>query len=492
MSPTPPPSPARAPRPGIAVEPPPAPPAPDETAPRFWTLDRVAAALSEGGTAAGHLPRGSRALTGITTDTRALRPGDLFVALTGESHDAHKFLSDAVAKGAAGVVVARVEAAGSLGVPVFQVRDTLVALGALARAWRRAWGRGGAGKPVVGVTGSNGKTSTKDLLRAALGARYDVHATESNLNNRVCVPLTLFALPWHAQLAVVEMGTSIPGEIAMLRDIAEPEIAVVTSVSAAHLERLGSEAGVLHEKAAVFDGAELAVTPASQPEIGDEARRRATRVLSAGLDAGDVRATRWGVEPDGLGWLELDGVTVMPPLRGAHNLRNAMLALAVARECGVAIGDAAAAIAAMPAPKMRLAWAPLGTKGATLINDAYNANPGSTRAALELLADSSGRQRVAVLGTMRELGARSGELHDEIAREAIESSIEVIAGIGEFADALGRRSPRDPRVVTAPDIDELWPRLQPRLATNALVLLKASRGVRLERLVPLLEEWGAR
>jgi UDP-N-acetylmuramoyl-tripeptide--D-alanyl-D-alanine ligase len=145
----------------------------------------------------------------------------------------------------------------------------------------------------------------------------------------------------------------------------------------------------------------------------------------------------------------------------------------------------------MPLPSMRLSWTPLGARGATLINDAYNANPGSTRAALDLLASAGGRQRVAVLGTMRELGPRGDALHDEIARQAIESSIEVIAGIGAFAEALRRVAPSDPRVVVADDIDAVWPLLSPRLAADALVLLKASRGVRLERLVPLLEAWAA-
>jgi UDP-N-acetylmuramoyl-tripeptide--D-alanyl-D-alanine ligase len=174
-----------------------------------------------------------------------------------------------------------------------------------------------------------------------------------------------------------------------------------------------------------------------------------------------------------------------------HNLRNTMLALAVARECGVSIADAARGIAAMPLPKMRSAWEPLGR--ALLINDAYNANPGSTRAALEMLAAAGqGRPRVAVLGTMREMGAQSARVHDEIAREALASSIEVLAGVGEFATALRAASGSDPRVVAAPDVDELWAQLEPRLAADAVILLKASRGMKLERLVPYLTAWASR
>jgi UDP-N-acetylmuramoyl-tripeptide--D-alanyl-D-alanine ligase len=204
-----------------------------------------------------------------------------------------------------------------------------------------------------------------------------------------------------------------------------------------------------------------------------------------------VRADRWGLEADGLGWLEMGGVEVRLPLRGAHNLANAMLALAVACECGVSAADAARGLSGVRLLAMRMSWERLGR--ATLINDAYNASPGSMRAALELLDRlPAGSQRVAVLGTMRELGAHSARLHRDIARRAIGSSIDVLAGIGEMGEALRAVADGDPRVVTAPDVDELWPRLEPRLAGDGTILLKASRGVRLERLVPHLTAWAAR
>jgi UDP-N-acetylmuramoyl-tripeptide--D-alanyl-D-alanine ligase len=183
-------------------------------------------------------------------------------------------------------------------------------------------------------------------------------------------------------------------------------------------------------------------------------------------------------------------VEVAVPLRGAHNLRNAMLALAAADACGVSAERAAAGIAATPAPAMRSAVAPLGSRGATLINDAYNANPGSMRAALELLAElGAGRQRVVVLGTMRELGPDSPALHVDIARRAVAGPFDVIAGIGDFNAALRAVAAGDERVITATDVDDLWPCLAPRLQPNAVVLIKASRGVRLERLLPFLTTW---
>jgi UDP-N-acetylmuramoyl-tripeptide--D-alanyl-D-alanine ligase len=447
----------------------------------FWTLDRVAMALAD--QAVGKLPRGTTELTGVTTDTRKIGKGNVFVALIGERFDGHDYLRDAVRDGASAVVVSRAPKLETLGVPVFEVRDTLIALGALGHYWRKAWG-----KTIIGVAGSNGKTSTKDLLRAALSRSYDVHATTGNLNNRIGVPLTLLALPPESDLAVIELGTSLPGEVAILRDIVEPDIALVTSIAEEHLEGLGDLAGVLREEAAAYEGVDVAIAPSAQPEIAEAARGKAKRVVVAGLDANaDLKPDRWEIGPDGLGVIEIGGVTIRPPVRGLHNLRNAMLALAVARECGVSYEDAAEGILGMPQPKMRSAWEQVGE--VTLINDAYNANPGSTRAAIELLKGTgSGRQRVIVLGTMRELGAASEQCHADIAGLALASGADIVAGIGEFAPALEKQNARE-RVITAPDVEDLWPQLQARLERNAIILLKASRGVQLERLVPHLTTW---
>ncbi len=259
-----------------------------------------------------------------------------------------------------------------------------------------------------------------------------------------------------------------------------------------HLEGLGDLAGVMREEASLIDGAPIAVVPAAQPALAAAARGRATRIVTAGLERGDLRAAKWGIDADGRGWLEVDGVTVRPPVRGAHNLRNAMLALAVARECGVAIADAARGIEAAVIPPMRMAWEPLGA--AQLINDAYNANPASVRAALDLLAGlGGGRQRVAVLGTMRELGPhadraarRRRALRAGHRRRDRRRHRRLCRG------AAPRRAERSARVVIADDVDDLWPRLEPRLARDAIMLLKASRGVRLERFVPILTAWATR
>jgi UDP-N-acetylmuramoyl-tripeptide--D-alanyl-D-alanine ligase len=446
--------------------------------PQFWTLDHIAEALGTG-------PRGATPVSRISTDTRTVAPGSCFVALRGERFDAHDFLAQAVKSGATALVVSDAGRAGGLGVEVYLVPDTLVALGALATYRRRAWG-----KPVVGVVGTNGKTSTKELLKAALGAARSVHATTGNYNNLVGVPLTLFAIPDDADVAVIEMGTNQPGEVARLRDIVEPDVVVITSIAEEHLEGLGDLEGVLREEVSACDGVSLAVAPSAQPEIGAAARSRATRVVNAGLDTGDVRPSAWGIEPDGRGWLDWNDVHVQVPLRGVHNLRNAMLALAVAREQGVPVSAAARGIAAMPAPPMRVNFEQHGS--ALVINDAYNSNPGSARVALELLEHAGrGRQRVAVLGTMLELGEHADRLHDDVAGAALALPLEVVAGVGAFADALKRVAPDDPRVVSGADPEATWTALRSRLSSDAVILLKGSRGVRLERLVPLISEWAS-
>ncbi|MBX7119909.1 MAG: UDP-N-acetylmuramoyl-tripeptide--D-alanyl-D-alanine ligase [Gemmatimonadaceae bacterium] len=439
----------------------------------FWTLQRLAQALGDG-------PSDGRPIAGVTTDTRAVQPGQCFVALRGETFDGHDFLAEAVAKGAAALVVSDPRPAATLGVPVFVVPDTLVALGMLGRYRRLAWQR-----PVVAVGGSNGKTSTKELLKAVLGSRLTVHATTGNLNNRIGVPLTLLALDDAADVAVVEAGTNEPGEIAILRDIIQPDVAVVTTVQEEHLEGLGDLAGVMAEELALCDDVPVAVVPASEPEVVAEAEARAGRTIAAALPASH------GLHPDGRGWLELDGVRLESPLRGAHNLRNAALALAVGREFGLDAAAMAEGLAAMPLPPMRSHVGPLGR--ALLINDAYNANPGSARAALALLADvGQGRQRVAVLGTMRELGTHAPQKHREVAEAALAGGHDLVAGIGDFKAALTALAAQDPRVVVADDVEDLWPLLEARLAPDAAILLKASRGVKLERLVPHLTTWAAR
>ena len=444
----------------------------------YWTRDRVARALGGG-------PRGAQPFGGISTDTRQVTVGDLFVALRGDRYDAHDFLADARDRGASALVVSDASRAVGLGLPVYVVPDTLVALGQLATAWRRAWGR-----TVIAVGGSNGKTSTKELLKAALSPTLAVHATVGNLNNLIGVPLTLLAIPSDAELAIVEVGTNTPGEIEQLRALVELDVAVVTSLGEEHLEGLGDLAGVLREESALFDAVPLAIVAAAYPELITAATARATTVRTAGLETADEQPTAWGLEPDGRPWLEVDGVRGVLPVRGAHQAANAMLAIAVARVCGVPMDSALSGMTAMTVPSMRGVLEQIGEL--TLYNDAYNANPASMRAALTLLGQMGGdRPRVAILGTMRELGAHAEAQHREIAQAALASGATLIAAMGDFVSAFTALAPHDPRVVLADDLEGLWAQLAPRLPRHAVILLKGSRGVQLERLVPHLTAWAS-
>ena len=447
----------------------------------FWTMDRAAEALRA--CAVSPSPTGAREFVAVSTDTRTIAPGTLFVALVGDRFDAHDFLSNAVAAGASALVVSSAVRAADTGVPVYVVRDTREALGALARYRRNAWA-----KPVIAIGGSNGKTSTKAMLAAMLAGAYDVHATIGNLNNEIGVPLTLLSLPDDADVAVVEAGTNSPGEIARLRAIIAPDVTVITSIGEEHLEGFGDIAGVLREELALTVGVPVVVTPSAHPEVAAGVTGEGQQVVVAGLDDGHMRPLRWRLEPDGSGTLSFDDGDLHIPLRGAHNLRNAMLAVTVARGFGVTLQQMQFGLSRMTQPSMRAAVDPIGT--ALLVNDAYNANPPSMRAALDLLeAVGQGRPLVAVLGTMRELGAGSDALHDDIARDAVRRPLTLIAGIGDFAAALRRVAPDDSRLVLADDAPQAASELLARTPRTAAILLKGSRGAKLERLVPPITDW---
>jgi UDP-N-acetylmuramoyl-tripeptide--D-alanyl-D-alanine ligase len=416
----------------------------------------------------------------ISTDTRTLEAGSLFVALSGDKFDAHDFLEEAARAGAAGAVV-RTGTRALKGLTFYQVPDTLRALGQLARARREE-----ITGPVVAVTGTNGKTSTRQLIAAVLATAFRVHATRGNLNNLVGVPLTILSAPEDAQALVVEAGASIPGEIARLAEIIRPTLAVITNVAPGHLEGFGTVEAVLEEKISLLKGVPVAVVGPEPPELAERARRLAGRVVTAGVGPGSqVRPARWSLDASGRATIEMDGRKMRLPLIGAHQAGNAMLALAVAAELKLDLGAAAAALERVELPSGR--GQVLHAGQLTVINDAYNANPGSLAAALDTVrAMRDGRRLVIVVGTMLELGTHSRSQHERMA-DAIEAvRPDLIAAVGEFAEVFELRKKRlKDRLVTAAEPEELGRRVAARLEGNELVLVKASRGVRLEAAIPL-------
>ena len=430
----------------------------------------------------------------VSTDSRAVGAGDLFVALRGERFDGHDFVAQAVREGARGIVVSRtVELPGTGGgVSCFRVADTLAALGHLANHRRRALGAN-----VVAVTGSSGKTTVKELLLGVLRSSRRVHATRGNRNNRIGVPLTILEAPVDAEMLVLEVGTSEPGEIALLTSVAQPDHAVVTTVSEAHLTGLGSLAGVLDEKLDLNRGAAgsgIAVVGDEPAELARAARaiRPDIRVagLSARADAG-LRGRALDPGPDGTYRIEVGGRVLRPGLPGLHGARNVLLALAVARLLGVAEDAAIAGASEVTPAPFRGEMRAVG--GLTMILDCYNANPQSLAAALELLAGLAAPSRkVAVLGSMLELGERSGQLHRRVLEKARSLPLDVLVATGEFAAVASggnlSSGPRSgPELVVSPTVDGGYEALRSRLDGTETVLLKGSRSVRLERLLPLFE-----
>lgn len=410
------------------------------------------------------------------------------MALVGERFDGHEFVADAAVRGAGGAVVSR-DPEESADIPLYRVDDTLDALGALARHRRRAHPA-----RVVGITGSSGKTTTKELTRAALATRYRVHANPGNLNNRVGLPLTLLAAPADAEVVVLEMGTNEPGEIGALTSVAEPELGVVTTVSESHLEKLGSLDGVLREKLALVEGLREgghAVVGSDPPALAREARRRWPRVTVAGWEEdADVRPGEAEVDEEGRWRFRFEGAGVHMTIPGRHAVQNALLALVVARLLHVTPGDAARAVSGVEPVAMRSELRRVG--GLTLLVDCYNANPQSVRAALDVLESlPEGRGKVVVLGTMLELGDRSEALHREVLADALERGLELVVATGAFAraarDMKESPTPARPPLLAVPDPREAYERLRERLVGDEVVLLKASRGVALESLVPLVE-----
>jgi UDP-N-acetylmuramoyl-tripeptide--D-alanyl-D-alanine ligase len=451
-----------------------------------WTAAEVERALGTRGT-----EDGDAEYSGVSTDTRKIAQGSLFVALRGANYDAHDFLAVASEAGATAAVVSRMPDVQPSGMRLYLVDDTLHALGRLARHRRRAL----SGR-VVAVAGSNGKTTTKELLRAALGAKFRVHATEANLNNQVGVPLTLLAAPEDAEVLVIETGTNEPGEIALLGAIAEPDVALITSIGEEHLEGFGSVAGVLEEELAILPS----VRPGGTAFVADEPPELVARSLTilrdcvrvAGFSADAVVRPEGEVEvrPDGSTAWRFRGVDVHVPLPGMHNVRNALLALGVAEELGVPLSDAARGIGAMSAPKMRNEWRRVGTVG--VLADCYNSNPPSLRAAVELLASiPSDGAKVAVVGTMRELGDHADSLHAAAAEQIaglVGRGIDRVVATGDFVAAFEPLAEElGDRLVAADDPIEAYEELRPSLHGNETILLKGSRGVALERIIPLIE-----
>ena len=467
----------------------------------LWTSDEAVAATGGRTTAPW-------AAGGVSIDTRTLQPGDLFVALK-DVRDGHDFVGQALEKGAAAALVSRVPEGLSSGAPLLVVPDVLKALEDLGRA-ARARGRA----RVVGVTGSVGKTSTKEMLRVVLGGQGRVHAAEASYNNHWGVPLTLARLPREADFAVIEIGMNHPGEIAPLSRMARPDVVVVTTVAPAHLEAFENVEGIAHEKASIIEGLQpggvaiLQADVVTSPILCAKAKAAQVRCLTFGaaeaadyrmvsVQIGDdstvVRATRQG---------QPVLYKVMSP--GRHFAANGLAVLAVADALGLDPVISATDLGRWQPPagrgvRERIMLDLVEETGFELIDDAFNANPASMAASLEVLVNARPQdgigsrakgRRIAILGDMLELGPTEAALHAAIAETPGLAAINLIHCVGPRMKALHAALPRGQRGDWVATAAELVPRARHLIDAGDIILVKGSKGIKVSLMVDALRKLG--
>ena len=445
------------------------------------TLARAAASMN------GILHGKDRKFTGVNTDTRSLREDELFFALEGPNFDGREYVGTAGASGAAGAVVKRTTDAS---LAQIAVDDTRLALGRLAAAWREQ-----VAATIVGVTGSNGKTTVKELVKACLQQQGPTFATRGNFNNDIGMPLMLVRIKKKHRFAVLEMGANHAGEIAYLSSLARPDVAVITNAAAAHLEGFGSLEGVSQAKGEILQGLGedgIAVLNADDDYFSYWASQvEGRQVVSFGLGAGaDVRAVDIETAVDGSTFkLQLPDAeqAIALPLVGTHNVRNACAAAAVAHVCGVASANIKTALESVAPVSGRL-QSLNGCNGATLFDDSYNANPLSVVAAAEFLASLPGDNWL-VLGDMMELGDDAPGMHRAVGEAARDCGIDRLFAIGELSrntvEGFGEHASW---YRTA---DALIDDLSAALSSSVNVLVKGSRSMRMEVIVEALRERAA-
>jgi len=419
----------------------------------------------------------------ICKDTREIKTGDLYVALRGGNFDGNAFLAEAAAKGAVGALC---DAEAPAGLPasfgILSSSDSLAALTVLASAWRSRLPL----RSVV-LTGSSGKTSTKDFTASVLGSRLRVTATKGNFNNHIGLPLSILEASLSDEVAVWEIGMNHRGEIAPLAGLARPDVALVTGIGSAHIEHLGSRKEIAREKGDLLErlpSSGYAVIPAEDEFASELASRTQARVLEVGFGRGDLRATNLRMDVSGSNFTvegEFGTAEVQFPVPGHHMVGNSLLALAAGVLCGIPLEECAKALAHVSVTGGRLTRKEL--KGAVILDDTYNANPESMIAALETLSIAGGL-KIAVLGRMGELGDHAAEAYERVGQKAAKTT-EILLCVGEEAAAIGdaaeRAGHRDVR--HAPDAAAAAAILSPLLRQEVHVLVKASRSARLEEVI---------
>lgn len=432
-----------------------------------------------------------RSINQVSTDSRKVETGNLYIALVGETFDGHHFIETAIAKGAAAILASK-PITSAIPIPIIQVEDTLKALWRLATYYREK-----LAKPVIAITGSVGKTSTKDMIATILSAKYAIHKSQGNFNNHIGMPLTILGLENKHDAIVVEMGMRGFGEISALTHIAKPTIAVITNIGLSHIERLGSQDNILKAKLEIVEGLAgngLLILNANDPYLAQVDHSIANKVVTIGVDTSSnyqaYAITDLGEE--GISFqINLKDKTyeVLIPSIGKHNVYNALFGIACGMELGMDPEEIIEGIKKYQPEKMRLNL--IEKDGIKFINDAYNASPDSMKAALQVLAslsknnDLNGSKSIAILGNMFELGHMSSSAHFNVGEMCLENNIDFTAIIGENAQdiAQGISDPTKYKIFSTHE--EIVHYMKNTLTSGDIVLIKGSRGMKMERILEL-------
>jgi UDP-N-acetylmuramoyl-tripeptide--D-alanyl-D-alanine ligase len=422
----------------------------------------------------------------VSTDSRTLQSGDFFVPLRGESFDGHKFIEQAVERGAAGAMVEETwKGNPSADFGLVRVPDTLVGYQALAANYRKS-----LPLKVIAITGSNGKTSTKDFVAATIAKKFRVTKTEGNFNNHVGLPQTMLEANHDDEIAVWEIGMNHPGEVAALAKLAGPDIAIVTNVGIAHIEFMGSREAIAEEKGALAEaiGEDGIVILNADDQFSETiAKRTRARIVLAGIENGSVRASEVSQSATGSEFTILEGAhrcRAQLPVPGMHMVQNAMLAIAAGRAFGLSLEECAVGLASTPLTKARLQIKEIN--GIQFIDDSYNANPDSMKAALRTLIelDADGR-RIAVLGEMGELGDESERGHREVGEAAAALRVDELIAVGAIGATIARAARKAglEKSIAVDSPEEAAQLLGENASPGDLILVKGSRSARMERVL---------
>lgn len=430
---------------------------------------------------------------GVTTDTRKVEEGMLFVALKGEKFDGHDFIAEAAKKGAIGAIVNKdydVSRLEDVEIDILAVNDTLKAYQDLAKLWRSKFSI-----PVIGITGSNGKTTTKDLTAAVLSGKWNVLKTQANFNNEIGLPMTLLQLNKSYDVAVVEMGMRGLGQIKLLTDIAKPTIGVITNVGETHMELLGSIENIAKAKSEMAQAIEIdgkVVLNADDEHVAKMHEVTKARPIYFGINhAADVKA--FNVKTVGEGKTEFDAFIgenmahFTLNMLGIHNVYNCLAALAVGYACGLTIEEMQKGLASFKPTAMRFEYKKVGDFN--VINDAYNASPMSTKAALSNLVKVTDGRKILVMGDMFELGSVEVKAHEDIAVQAKEAGVSIIVTRGTLTQNTARKAREIgiPEVYECANHEEAVAILKKVLQKDDTVLFKGSHGMHMEKIIELLE-----